>query len=152
MVIQMKGNIFEGFCDIICHQVNCQGVMGSGIAKEIKDRFPVVYYEYRQTYKKKQNLLGNIDVVDVCKGQRYIINMYSQDNYLPRGIRHTDYDAFRKCLSKIKEYFYDKRTTVSIGFPYKIGCGLGGGDWDVIQSIINEEFNGNEWSVEIWKL
>lgn len=30
-------------CDIICHQVNCQSVMGSGIAKQIKTKYPNVY-------------------------------------------------------------------------------------------------------------
>lgn len=141
MIFEYTGNIFESFCDVICHQVNCQGVMGSGIAKEARERFPVVYEKFRETYKKKENKLGNIDVVDVCHGERFVVNMYSQDNYLPRGIRHTDYDAFKTCLLKIKETFYDRRHEITIGFPYKIGCGLGGGDWDTIVKLIEEVFD-----------
>ena len=36
-----------------------------------------------------------------------------------------------------------------IGFPYKIGCGLAGGDWNVVESIINEIFK--DYKVEIYK-
>lgn len=36
-----------------------------------------------------------------------------------------------------------------IGFPYKIGCGLAGGDWDVVSAIIEREFEGYE--VEIYE-
>lgn len=152
MVTFIKGNIFDGFCDVICHQVNCQGVMGSGIAREARARFPVVYKHYANSCCNKQNVLGNIDVIDVCNGHRFVVNMYSQKDYLPRGVKHTDYEAFRNCIKKIKEHFYDIRTQITIGFPYKIGCGLGGGDWNVVLSIIEDEFKGNEWDIGIWKL
>lgn len=78
MITFVDGNIFEGFCDVVCHQVNCQGVMGSGIAKEARGRFPEVYKKFHETYEKKGNKLGNIDVVDVCGGERFIVNMYSR--------------------------------------------------------------------------
>lgn len=152
MVIERKGNIFDSMANVICHQVNCQGVMGAGIAKEIRKRFPIVYEEFQETYKSKENKLGNIDVVDVCYGNRFIVNMYSQDNYLPRGVQHTDYEAFRTCLSEIKGVFFNKRKEITIAFPHGIGCGLGGGDWKTIMQIIDDEFYGDEWLVEIWKL
>lgn len=152
MVTFVDGNIFDGLCDVICHQVNCQGVMGSGIAKEIRERFPEVYETFRKQYNSKENKLGNIDIVDICNSKRFVVNMYSQDNYLPRGIRHTDYEAFQSCLMKIKKFFNQKRHDISIGFPYKIGCGLGGGDWNIIKDLIENTFRDNEWNVEIWKL
>ena len=45
-VIIKEGNVFDSDADIICHQVNCQGVMGSGVAKEVRERFPNVYEEF----------------------------------------------------------------------------------------------------------
>ena len=33
-VVIKEGNVFDSDAKIICHQVNCQGVMGSGVAKE----------------------------------------------------------------------------------------------------------------------
>ena len=44
-----------------------------------------------------------------------------------------------------------KKETLTIGFPYKIGCGLAGGDWNIVYNIIEEEFSGN-YNVKIYKL
>lgn len=45
-VVIKEGNVFDSDAKIICHQVNCQGVMGSGVAKEVRERYPKVYEEY----------------------------------------------------------------------------------------------------------
>lgn len=39
-VVIKEGNVFDSDAKIICHQVNCQGVMGSGVAKEVRERYP----------------------------------------------------------------------------------------------------------------
>ena len=75
-----NGDLLESGCDYICHQVNCQGVMGSGIAKSIREKWPVVFEKYKvfldnpfwgagtgchQVYP-----LGQIQYVDVNKAWR----------------------------------------------------------------------------------
>ena len=160
MVVYKKGNLLESNCDIICHQVNCQRVMGSGIAKQISDRWSDVYDDYcfniDRMYNgdfasKSSDLLGMITWTELENG-RYIMNFFSQDKFLPRGVCHTDYSAFTNCCRTLKkfitEYNLDKSNTI-IGFPYKIGCGLAGGDWDVVSEIIEREFEGYE--VEIYE-
>ena len=42
MVNYVKGNLLESDCDYICHQVNCQGVMNSGIARQIREKWPII--------------------------------------------------------------------------------------------------------------
>ena len=74
---------------------------------------------------------------------------------MPRGVQHTDYEAFRACIHKLKDELSKRNKngeSIKIGFPYKIGCGLGGGDWVIVRSIIEQEFEGDQWQVEIWKL
>ena len=41
------GDIFDSDSDAILHQVNCQWVMESDIAKQVKDRYPAVYQHYK---------------------------------------------------------------------------------------------------------
>jgi len=41
-----KGDLLESECDYICHQVNCQGKMNSGIAKSIREKWPIVFQNY----------------------------------------------------------------------------------------------------------
>ncbi|MDM5320060.1 hypothetical protein QUF57_08725 [Bacillus pumilus] len=48
MIKKVDGNILETSEDIICHQVNCKGVMGAGLAKQIKSKYLNVYKEYKQ--------------------------------------------------------------------------------------------------------
>lgn len=50
------------------------------------------------------------------------------------------------------KYFSEIINSLNIGFPYKIGCGLAGGDWNIVSKIIEETFAGNEWRVELWRL
>ena len=151
MVKYVKGNLLDSDCDYICHQVNCQGVMGSGIAKQIRERWPEVYKEYK-TYcdycnKHGLNMLGhNFDVpVDEC--EKSVINMFSQNNYGYDGKRYTSYDAFCNCLLDIRNLIRGG----TIGFPKNIGCGLGGGNWKVISTLI-EEILGKDYDVYIYEL
>lgn len=145
MVKYVKGNLLDSDCNYICHQVNCQGVMGSGIAKQIRERWPEVYNKYYWYCKNFHNsdtrLLGQVQIVD------HVINIFSQDSYGYDGSRYTSYDAFEECLRKIREYI-SKGTT--IGFPKNIGCGLGGGNWKVISALI-EEILGDDFDVYIYE-
>ena len=52
MIHHVKGNLLDSNCDYICHQVNCQGVMNSGVAKQIREKWPEVYESYVNFYNK----------------------------------------------------------------------------------------------------
>lgn len=136
----------------ICHQVNCQGVMGAGIAKQIRNKYPEVYTEYtaecaKHTAKYHQNtaeLLGAIQVVRVGEG-KYVCNLFAQDRYGKDGRRYTSYDAFWICLNRIANLFQEGD---KIGFPYGISCGLGGANWNIIEAMIQEVL-GSKFNVYI---
>lgn len=51
MIKHIKGDIFQSGADVILHQVNCQGVMGSGVAKQVREKYPapeLQVYQYIQ--------------------------------------------------------------------------------------------------------
>lgn len=51
----IDGDLFTTNAQIICHQVNCQGKMGSGVAKQVREKYPHVYEEYKgyvEAYRK----------------------------------------------------------------------------------------------------
>ena len=56
----ITGDLFDTKANVILHQVNCQGVMGSGIAAEVKRRFPKAYNSYKELclMTPKELLLG----------------------------------------------------------------------------------------------
>jgi O-acetyl-ADP-ribose deacetylase (regulator of RNase III) len=151
MIKYVKGNLLDSDCDYICHQVNCQGVMGSGVARQIRERWPRVYESYRHfvEYHNRQGegLLGKILISNISNPTR-VINMFSQDTYGYDGNRYTSYDAFANCLREIDLHV---ASSCSIGFPKNIGCGLGGGNWAVISALI-EEILGHTHDVYIYEL
>ena len=151
MVKYIKGNLLDSDCEYICHQVNCQGVMGSGIAKQIRERWPYVFSSYHNYCSRHlgdtSGLLGNIWCVKL-NDTRWVINIFSQDKFGYDGTRFTSYDAFAKCLTAMRDRLSKGST---IGFPKNIGCGLGGGNWKVISALI-EEILGEEYDVYIYEL
>ena len=159
------GNLLNAPVDYICHQVNCQGRMGSGIAKQIRERWPVVYQEYQAKFDAVEEeiiklcgswesqmdvseaLLGDVQFIAVGENKT-VVNMFAQQYYGYDGLRYTSYDAFWACLGKIKE-FIPKGS--KIGFPDHIGCGLGGANWDVIRTMI-EQVLAKDYEVYIYVL
>ena len=39
----IDGDLFQTHAKYICHQVNCQARMGSGVAKQVRAKYPEVY-------------------------------------------------------------------------------------------------------------
>ena len=160
MVNFCKGNLLDAPVDYICHQVNCQGRMGSGIAKQIKERWPVVYKQYISGFKSIEkesiNWEDELDVSEVLLGRlqqikvndtQTVINMFAQQYYGYDGKQYTSYDAFWTCLNGIR---YSVPKGSKIGFPWGIGCGLGGANWVIILTMIEEALI--DFDVYIYKL
>lgn len=55
----VKGDITKSDCKYICHQVNCRCKMGSGVAKAIRTKWPVVYTEYMGMAEDEDIGFGN---------------------------------------------------------------------------------------------
>lgn len=160
MIIHMDGDLLkvqkDMNIDVICHQVNCQGKMASGIAKQIRETYPVVYENYMAKYKAMVEfgthiMLGDIQLVPLYEDfyqdvkHQHVCNMFAQNDFGYDGRRYTSYDAFWICLNRLRETLPAGST---IGFPYLIGCDRGGANWNVIEAMIKEVFN-NEYVVYI---
>lgn len=132
----INGNVLDADCDVILHQVNCMGVMGSGVAKQVKNRYPKAYSVYKDMCDSRrgdpEGLLGYAQAVlveDVPK--KYVCNLFAQLRY-GRDRMHTDYDSLEKCFRSANTMFKGQRVAI----PYRIGCDRGGGDWSVVSSMI----------------
>ena len=133
MILQYKkGDLLEamrcGEVDHIIHGCNSLGVMGSGIAKQIREEYPDCF----ELYKNSELVLGRFS--HFLNDEASIFNLITQANFHPRTIRHVDYEALATGLNKINKQWAGSH----FGLP-KIGAGLGGGDWNVIEAIIKSE-------------
>ena len=145
----INGNLLDATEDIICHQVNCQGVMGSGVALAIREKWPEVYERYHKFVElnRRGHLLGHVLYAPTENEEQHVANMFAQNLYGYDGDRYTSYDAFYKCLEQIRE---EMPAWYSIAFPYKIGSDRGGASWDVIYAMICDVLGNRD--VTIYKL
>lgn len=145
MIHYVNDDIINAKQMIICHGVNCQGVMGSGVAKALRTKWPEIFKSYRETYESYKDtfqedsstiLLGKINPVKVT--DKIILNCFTQEFYgRVEGKRYASYDAIYSCLEYIKGYVEYKDLPKDIAMP-PIGCGLGGLSWSIVKPIINK--------------
>ena len=139
----IDGNLLDFPNDITCiaHSCNTQNIMGGGIARQIKDRYPMVYKADCNADLECENTLGNFSFVWVNGEQTQgVYNMYTQDEIGAR--RSVSYEGFYCSLNKVADHIEwqikhgDKEEV--LGLPYGISCGLAGGSPKVINSIIHD--------------
>lgn len=148
-IIYKYGDVVEAFkkgeIDVLVHGVNCQGKMNSGIAKQIRENYPRVFKEYLKycednkpdyTYMNElSDMLGNVQYVRNVRSGGHIFNAFTQEKYGYDGFRFCSYDAIDQVMNIISTDGIEGK----IGMP-KIGAGLGGGNWKVIEAIISSHF------------
>lgn len=142
----LEGDVIEALknkeIDVLMHCCNAQGVMGSGIAKSIKEQFPSVFNRYHEYCQKNKDVLGTAIT------ENRIINLIAQENY-GRGRRQVHYGNFTKALRYAAHSIYTANLK-TIGVPYKIASDRAGGDWEVIKELL--ESLPNHITIKIYKL
>ena len=127
----VNGDLFSTECKCILHGCNAQGVMGSGIAKIIREKYPEAYQEYR-----KATLAGSLELGKVIPAEsngKIILSAITQKYYGRDKKRYVSYDAVADVMKIVQQV-----APSHVAMP-QIGSGLGGGDWNVIESIIESE-------------
>jgi len=132
----ITGDLFKTEHKYIVHGCNAQGKMGKGVAKTMRELFPKAYDEYYNLWLRNKSLVpGTINIVD-C-GSKTIINAITQKYYAGfygDPVRYVSYDAVADCMKAINETIPGEY----LAMP-RIGAQLGGGNWEIIRKIIEEE-------------
>jgi len=142
----VTGDMFASDHAILIHGCNAQGKMGSGVAKIVRERYPLAYQVYRDRYETTGLALGEV-VWAMCE-DRIIGNAITQRFYGYNGGRYVDYEAVGDAFREVNEFCRRTQTgeidisrygrITSVGLPL-IGAGLGGGHWPTIAAIIEAE-------------
>ena len=131
-MIEISGDILKVKHGVICHQVNRKGVAGAGLAGAMGRKWP----EWKLHYSRNAHVysLGQVQFYDVSK-HIVVASLFGQDGYGTDKM-YTDYDALYKCFLELTTKKFEK----DLIFPYGMGCGLGGGDWDIVYGMLNTFF------------
>jgi O-acetyl-ADP-ribose deacetylase (regulator of RNase III) len=131
----------QGEFDVIIHGCNCFHTFGAGIAYQILRKWPAAYLEDVKTSKGGRLKLGRFSSITQstsCGKLITIINAYTQ--YEVGGNKvNADYDAIRSVFERVYQLY--GKSKLRFGIP-KIGAGLAGGDWNIIEKIINDVMAG----------
>lgn len=136
---------------VIVQQVNCQGVMGAGLAKALKNAYdnhrysqPQIQHDYKDYINRfnhihphatTKDLLGHVSTSKVGP-KAYVANVFGQDHYGRHG-HYTDENKLNVGLSKLFRQMA-KHPEVPFYIPDGIGSGLAGGDRQLIQDNIKK--------------
>lgn len=131
MIIYQNKDITTVEQGIIAHGVNCQGVMGSGVAKALRKKWPIIYSgsytELTKDPRIRKDLLGVCQIVRVNQDATlHVANCFTQIFYGIGG-KFACPNAIEISLSQV--YGVAKIYQQDVYIP-KIGAGLGGLDWE----------------------
>lgn len=148
-MIEKTGDMFTSDAPALGHGVNCAGVMGAGVAKTFREKYPHNYENYRAACLRKQLKPGQVHVN--FENGVYILNMATQN--MP-GADATYPRIFEAALKAAEGAVAKGITRVAIP---EIGSHIGGLEWEAVKRVLKDvEFivnfnnNGPAFDWEVW--
>lgn len=150
MIKTVTGDLLESTETYLCHQCNCYSTRSAHLARSVFKRFP---YADIYSERKSPDKPGTLIIRGDGKDQRYVANLLGQ--VYPGNSRYPDgkRDGYKSRLQYFKESL---KALVSLegsfAFPYRIGCGAAGGDWDDYLAALQEFSEQVDGEVVIYRL
>jgi len=146
MSIQIiTGNIFTTNAQTLVNTINCEGVMGAGIALECRLRFPKMFERYQELCLNKQLVPGKLWIYR--NQERWILNFPTKNSW-----KHPSrLDYLEQGLDKLNATWQEQGIQ-SIAFPV-LGSDRGGLDENVVIALMSEKLAAlsEQISVQIYK-
>lgn len=149
MITFKTGDIFDSMAEYLVNPTNFQGPMGGGLARAMAIRFNGIEREYCRICKspKFAAKVQSYDYIAIwrARGGQNVICFPTMNLGEP-----ADLERVKVGLAKLAGYMA-KQTPTSIAFP-KIGCGIGGLDWQNVKASIIQAFGDIEGlEIELWE-
>lgn len=133
---EVTGDLFDLDLPAIGHGVNCQGLMGAGVAKVMRAKYPAMFLAYQRRCRLGRLHPGEIMVwpLGLFAGNGPVIyNLATQDQ---PGADAT-LPAVRQSVRAMLEDA-EHRGLSAVGIP-RIGAGIGGLAWEDVRSVLLDE-------------
>jgi len=140
-VQEVKGDAIDLFFKtegnaIFMHGANCKKIMGAGIALQVRQMLPPLYFLDHFDTRTPTQRYGSYGATILAGGENQPIklgvNLYTQ--YIPGPV--FSLDALKTSLTGFKLSIPEEQRPLFEVIVPQIGCGIGGGDWDVVKPII----------------
>jgi O-acetyl-ADP-ribose deacetylase (regulator of RNase III) len=117
----------------------------------VSARWPEPERAYREWHRGRAENdfgLGAVQLVQVGRGL-WVANMVGQHGLRGGRVPPIRYEAVRECLAKLS--LRAKELGASVHMP-RIGCGLAGGRWDLIEPLVAEALCDKGVQVTVYDL
>lgn len=140
MIEHVTGNLLEADAEAYVNTVNTVGVMGKGIALQIRQAFPKVFDEYRRAVKRGEVQPGRMHVVATgnVTNPRFIINFPTKQHWRGKAKLEFIKEGVVDLVRVIKQHRLG-----SVAVP-PLGCGSGGLQWSEVRPVIVSALAGLE--------
>ena len=143
-IVTRTGNMLDSNAEILVNPVNCIGVMGAGLARQFKARYPEMYKQYRQDCLSGRITTGRVTMYRVRDGRT--VAAFPTKNHWENPSK---LEYVREGLKSLRSQLVN--TTVgSIAVP-ALGSGLGGLDWRDVRPLIVEALQIDGLTVELYE-
>lgn len=143
--IDKRASIFDSSAQVLVNPVNCDGIMGAGLALEFKRRFPDMFSSYKCACIRGDLRIGKLHFWDDDALCHAVLN-FPTKNHL------RDHSSLAYIRAGLIEFVCRHAVIqiTSIAFPL-LGCGLGGLNRDQVRALMSEYLGPLEGlSVEIY--
>lgn len=133
---------------IIVHCCNNLGLWGAGFVLALSKRWPHCHQQYLEMFSDGRSpILGTTQFV-LVESDIVVANIIGQNGVrTPKNPRPVDYNAIKEGFRFVRKFAIENQA--SIHMP-RIGCGLAGGDWSIIESLIVDELTSIDVTVYDW--
>ena len=143
MIIYKKNeNIFNSKTMALVNPVNCMGIMGAGLAKEFKEKYPMMFKAYKKKCEKGLIKIGELSLFRTL--EKLIINFPTKTHWRIKS----KIDWIEIGLIYFTEHYY-KWNIKSIAFP-QLGCGMGNLQWLDVKILMEKYLSNIDLIVEIY--
>lgn len=140
------GDIFTSKANIYVNATNASGVMGGGIAKLFRAKWPEYYSHYMREYSAGQLRMGKVNTFFTSSGTPEII---ASLHTMLRPGSAADLPAIIAGLNNLKTFMVGSLAN-SVAIP-ALGCGIGGLNFAILQSEVEDCFaTAPELEVELY--
>ena len=148
MIRTGTGNLLQAPVDALVNTVNCEGVMGKGIALQFKQAWPQMYEAYRIEAKAGRIRPGEVHVwqTGLLHSPRFILNFPTKRHWRSRSLIEDIEAGLADLVAKLREL-----GVRSVAVP-PLGAGNGGLDWsDVRPRIVDALTPLTDTDVLLWE-
>lgn len=130
-LIFKTGDILSSGIRALVNPVNCHGVMGAGLAKQFKIKYPDMFVAYAYACRSGIMTPGSVHAYTSVENDITIFNIATKDHWR----NESRLEWVDTGLTRLAEMLCGDLYRPVLGIP-AIGCGLGGLKWTDVSSLI----------------